>query len=103
MLFFLPLIIVIISLLFGYFFWKNSRENYGYNVFNIGVILRLIIGILACLFSIELGLVVLGMCLIWNFFTVYRNTSFFNALLFLLLFQPAALLFAFWILNRKWD
>lgn len=103
MLLFLPLIIIIISLVFGYFFWKNSMDNYGYNVFNIGVVVRLIVGILACVFSIEIGVVVLCLCLLWNVVVVYRNTSLLVAILFLLFFQPAALLFAFWILNRKWD
>lgn len=103
MLFFLPLGIVIISLLLGYFFWKNSRDQYGYNVFNIGVILRLAISIITCVMSLEIGLVVLGLCLMWNFISVYKNTSLFNAILFLVFFQPAALLFAFWILTRKWD
>ncbi len=103
MLFFLPLTIVIISLLFGYFFWKSSRDKYGYNVFNISIMLRLAISIIFCVISLEIGLVVLGICLIWNFISVYKNTSLFNAILFLLFFQPAALLFAFWILTRKWD
>lgn len=103
MLFFLPLMIVVISLVFGYFFWKNSSDKYGYNVFNIGVILRLIVSIIVCFASIEIGFIVLGICLIWNVVSVYRNTSFFTALLFLLFFQPAALIFAFWTLTRKWD
>lgn len=103
MLLFLPLIIVIISLVFGYFFWKDTRDNYGYNIFNLGIVLRLVVGIIISFFTIEIGLIILGVCLIWNTVTVYRNTSIFKAILFLLFFQPAALLFAFWILNRKWD
>lgn len=103
MLLFLPIVIVIISLVFGYFFWKNSKDNYGYNVFNIGVVIRLIVGLLVCVVSLEIGMVILCFCLVWNVVVVYRNTSFIIALLFLLFFQPAALLFAFWILNRKWD
>lgn len=102
MLFIIVIGVLIISLLFGYFFWKSANDNYNYNVFNIGVVIRIVIGILACFLSIEVGIGLLLVLTIWNFIVVYKNTSLFTAILFLI-FQPAAFYFAFWILTRKWD
>lgn len=94
--------VLIVPLLFGYFFWRSAMDNYNYNVFNLGVLVRLFIGVLVCFFDLNTGIVVLSILTIWNFIAVLRNTSLFTAILFLI-FQPAAIYFCFWILTRKWD
>ena len=91
--------IPIFSILFGYFLWKSAMDNYGYNIYGIGVIIRLLIAGLACLFDPMVGLGLLVIVSIWNFIATYRNTSFFIAL-FAVLFQPIALWFAISAINR---
>ncbi|MFD1014783.1 hypothetical protein [Winogradskyella rapida] len=91
--------IPILSILFGYFLWRSAMDNYGYNIYGIGVIIRLLIAGLVCIFDLNIGLALLVIVSIWNFITTLRNTSFFIALL-AILFQPIALWFAISAINR---
>jgi hypothetical protein len=89
----------ILSIIFGYFLWNNAMDNYGYNIYGIGVIIRLVIAALVCIYDPTIGLSLLGIVSIWNFIATWRNTSFFIAL-FAVLFQPIALWFAISAINR---
>jgi hypothetical protein len=95
----LLVLIPVLSILFGYFLWKSARDNYGYNIYGMGVIIRLLIAGLACFIDPFIGLVLLVLVSIWNFIVTWRNTSLFIAL-FAVLFQPIALWFAISALNR---
>lgn len=91
--------IPILSIIFGYFLWKSAMDNYGYNIYGIGVIIRLLIAGLVCIYDPMIGLGLLALVSIWNFIVTWRNTSFFIAF-FAVLFQPIALWFAISALNR---
>lgn len=91
--------IPILSIIFGYFLWKTAMDNYGYNVYGIGVIIRLLIAGLVCFYDPTIGLSLLAIVSIWNFIVTWKNTSFFIAL-FAVLFQPIALWFAISAINR---
>lgn len=91
--------IPILSLLFGYFLWKSAIDNYGYNVYGTGVLIRLAIAGLACFLDPIIGLGFFIIFSIWNFIATWKNTSFFIAF-FAVLFQPIALWFAISAINR---
>lgn len=91
--------IPILSILFGYFLWKSAMDNYGYNIYGIGVIIRLLVAGLAFFIDPMIGLGLLVIVSIWNFIATWRNTSIFIAL-FAVLFQPIALWFAISAINR---
>lgn len=91
--------IPVLSVLFGYFLWKSAMDNYGYNIYGMGVIIRLLIAGLTCFFDPMIGLGLLVIVSIWNFIATWRNTSLFIAL-FAVLFQPIALWFAISAINR---
>lgn len=88
-----------LSILFGYFLWKSAMDNYSYNIYGIGVIIRLLIAGLAFFIDPMIGLGLLVIASIWNFIATWRNTSFVIAL-FAVLFQPIALWFAIAAINR---
>jgi|AntRauMFilla1563_2_1112583.scaffolds.fasta_scaffold28206_2 hypothetical protein len=89
----------ILSIIFGYFLWNNAMDNYGYNIYGIGVIIRLVIAALVCIYDPTIGLSLLGIVSIWNFIITYKNTSLLIAV-FAVLFQPIAVWFAFVALNK---
>ncbi|OSY88534.1 hypothetical protein WH52_07240 [Tenacibaculum holothuriorum] len=89
----------ILLVVFGYFLWQSAMNNYGYNIFGWGVLIRLLLAVIACFWSIEIGIFLLIIFSLWNFITTWKNTSLFIAL-FSILFQPVALWFAFVALNK---
>ncbi|NCT19426.1 MAG: hypothetical protein GW771_14505 [Flavobacteriia bacterium] len=91
--------IPILSILFGYLLWKSAMDNYGYNIYGVGVLIRLAIAILSCFYDPTLGLWLFIIFSIWNLLITWKNTSFIIAF-FSILFQPIALYFAFVALNR---
>lgn len=88
----------LVALLIGYLTWRSAMDNYGFNIFNVWVFVRLVIAILFCFLDISLGIIVFGIFSIWSFFVTMRNTSFFIALLAVFL-QPIALIFIYNALN----
>lgn len=90
----IPLLLLVV----GYFTWSSAMDNYGYNIFNVWVFVRLLIAIALCFLDISLGIIVFSFFSIWSFFVTWRNTSFFIALLAVLL-QPIALIFIYNALN----
>lgn len=100
MILFLMIATPILILFIGYLTWNSAMENYGYNIFNTWVLIRLLIAILlGILIDPSIGLIMFVIFSIWNFIVTWRNTSVFIAIL-AVLFQPAALYFAFAALNR---
>lgn len=89
----------ILSIIFGYFLWNNAMDDYGYNIYGIGVIIRLVITALVCLYDPATGLSLLVIVSIWNFIITYKNTSLLTAF-FAVLFQPIAVWFAFVAINK---
>lgn len=91
----LPLVLIIV----GYVVYSTAKERYDYNVFNVGVLVRLLIAVGLCFVDIYFGIALFVIFSIWNFIVTWRNT---NALIAILavLFQPVALYFVFVALNR---
>lgn len=92
-------VLPLVMLAVGYFLWSAAMENYGYNIFNLGVLIRLLISLVLMFVDFYIGIAVLTIFSIWNFIVTWNNTSFFIAL-FAVLLQPVALLFSIDILNR---
>lgn len=94
---------IILFLFLGYYLWNTARTQYGYNIFNLGVIVR---GLLSfgCLFGVYVFLqnndqasvwvcMAVGTLLwVWTFISTLRNTNFFIAL-FSIVYQFFAVLF----------
>jgi hypothetical protein len=100
MILFLMIATPILILVIGYLTWSSAIDNYGYNIFNTWVLIRLLIAILLGVFiDPSIGIIMFGVFSIWNFIVTWRNTSVIVAFL-AVLFQPAALYFAFAALNR---
>lgn len=74
-------------------------DNYGYNVFNTGVLVRLLIAVVCCFIDLTFGVILFSLFSIYNFIVTWRNTSFFIALI-AVIFQPVALYFTYAALNR---
>lgn len=91
----LPLVLIIV----GYIIWRSAMDNYGYNVFNTWVLVRLLIAVVCGFIDLYLGIGLFVLFSIWNFIVTWRNTSMFIAIL-AVIFQPVALWFAFAALNR---
>jgi hypothetical protein len=91
----LPILLLIV----GYFIWQNAMDNYGYNIFGTGVLIRLVIAVGCGFADLYLGIGLFIVFSIWNFIITWKNTSVFTAIL-AVIFQPVALWFAFAALNR---
>ena len=91
----LPLVLIIV----GYVLYHSAKDRYGYNIFNTGVLVRLLIAVGLCFFDIYFGIILFVIFSIWNFIVTWRNTNVLFAVL-AVIFQPVALYFAFVALNR---
>ncbi|WP_143032764.1 hypothetical protein [Tenacibaculum sp. MAR_2010_89] len=91
----LPLVLLVI----GYIIWQSAMDSYGYNIFSIWVLVRLLIAVVCGFVDLYLGITLFVLFSIWSFIATWRNTSMFIAIL-AVIFQPIALLFAFSALNR---
>ncbi len=91
----LPIVLIVV----GYFLYHNAMDRYGYNIFNTGVLVRLLIAVGLCFVDIYFGLAMFVIFSIWNFIATWRNTNVFIAIM-AVLFQPVALYFVFVALNR---
>lgn len=93
----------------GYFLWSTAMENYGYNIFNLGVIIR---GLLAggCIFlgvmtleeepdSTLVFLIVAAVLWLWTFIATLIRTNFFIAL-FSVVYQVFAVFLVRSAINR---
>ncbi|WP_445748783.1 hypothetical protein [Polaribacter sp.] len=94
-LFFLPIIIIV----FGFFLWKSALNNYGYNIFGIWVLVRLLIAVIVFFNEPYSGTILLILVCIWNFIVTWKNTSLIIAI-FAVLLQPFALYAAIGALNK---
>ena len=68
MILFLMIATPILILFIGYLTWNSAMENYGYNIFNTWVLIRLLIAILlGILIDPSIGLIMFVIFSIWNF------------------------------------
>ncbi len=94
---------VLVYLFLGYLLWSYTNDNYDYNIFSIGTIIRGI-GILICV-GIAIGeedttyLFVAGILLLWNFIATWVKSNIFIAL-GSLFYQIIASLLVVGILNK---
>lgn len=96
---FLMIAIPILLLVVGYFTWSNAMDNYGYNIFNVWVFVRILIAILIGIFiDPTIGIIMFVIFSIWSFIVTWRNTNLFIGLLSVIL-QPIALIFIYNALN----
>lgn len=78
----------------GYYLWDYAEENYNFNIFGIGILIRSIIGILSTILALLIitnneleainpGVYLLfgisGILFIWNFILTWIRTNFFIA------------------------
>ena len=86
----------------GYYLWSVARNKYGYNIFNLGVIVRGLLA-LGCLFmglysldsldgSDYVWFIAAGVLWLWNFITTMSKTNFWIAF-FSLFYQLIAIFF----------
>jgi hypothetical protein len=96
---FLMIAVPILFLVIGYFTWSSAKDKYDYNIFNIGVFVRLLIAILLGIFiDPTIGIIMFIIFSIWNFIVTWRNTNLFIGIMAVIL-QPVALIFVYNALN----
>ena len=87
------IIVIVVAVILGfagYYLWDYAEENYGFNIFGIGILVRGLIGVLATVLAlliithdetgnIDQGVYLLlgisGILFIWNFIITWIRTS----------------------------
>lgn len=102
---------VIVFFGLGYYLWDLSMNQYDYNIFNIGVIIRGLIAIFCIVFaaftldaevqdgSITVWLIAAGVMMLWTFITTLLRTNILIGI-FSLIYQLLAAFFVFRLLSR---
>jgi len=110
------IVIVVIVLLgiAGYYLWDYAEENYGFNIFGTGILVRGLIGILAIVLAllivtnnetenIDQGVYLLlgigGILFIWNFIITWIKTNPLIAI-FAFIYQIVAAYFVIKLINK---
>ncbi|WP_218597808.1 hypothetical protein [Polaribacter sp. NJDZ03] len=94
---------IIVYFALGYFLWSYTSDNYGYNIFSVGTIIRGI-GVLICIVIAVQGedttyLYLAGLLLLWTFIVTLVKSNLLIAI-FSIFYQIVASILVFGILNR---